>query len=350
MQRSDFSYELPPDLIAQQPPAERGGSRLLCLDGRNGALTDQRFSDLPAWLRPGDTLIFNDTRVVPARLLGNKDSGGQVEVLLERILDEHRVLAQVRASKSPKPGSWLELHGARARVEDRDGEFFILHFDGSDSALNIFERLGAMPLPPYIERQPSASDAIRYQTVFARVAGAVAAPTAGLHFSTQMLALLQSNGIEIDFVTLHVGAGTFAPMRVDELDKHKMHKEWLEVSPSVVATIERTRQRRGRVIAVGTTVVRALETAARTSTMLPFAGETEIFIYPGFEFNAVDALVTNFHLPQSTLLMLVSAYGGIEHIKTAYRHAVNQRYRFFSYGDAMFITPCPTARKYIYEV
>lgn len=345
MQRRDFAYELPPELIAQQPPAERGGSRLLCLDGASGRVLDKRFEDLPDFLRAGDLLVFNDTRVIPARLYGTKDSGGQVEVLLERILDEHRVLAQVRASKSPRPGTWLQLGDARAQVEGREGEFFLLEFAGAESALGIFERLGKLPLPPYIEREAGEEDFLRYQTVFARVRGAVAAPTAGLHFTEFMLMALRERGIEMGFVTLHVGAGTFSPMRVERIEEHRMHRERLEVSPGLIEQIRRTQTRGGRVIAVGTTVVRALETAAKSATIASFQGETDIFIYPVFRFNVVDGLITNFHLPESTLLMLVTAFGGFDAVMAAYRHAVAQRYRFFSYGDAMLIWPSSAARE-----
>ncbi len=344
MQRRDFAYDLPPELIAQHPPKERGGSRLLCLDGAGGGIADRRFGDLPDLLRPGDLLIFNDTRVIPARLHGIKETGGQVEVLLERILDDRRVLAQVRASKSPKPGSWLQLADVRAQVHGREGEFFVLDFYGEESALDIFERLGKLPLPPYIEREAGADDRQRYQTVFARVSGAVAAPTAGLHFTEAMLETLRERGIEIDFVTLHVGAGTFSPMRVERLDEHRMHRERLEVSAELVERIRRAQARGGRAIAVGTTVVRAIETAAKSGTIAPFRGETDIFIFPGFRFNVVDGLITNFHLPESTLLMLVTAFGGFDAVMAAYRHAVAQRYRFFSYGDAMLIWPSPQAR------
>lgn len=338
MRRQDFHFDLPPELIAQQPAAERGGSRLLLLDGADGTRRDLAFRDLPGLLRRGDLLVFNDTRVIPARLFGRKESGGQVEVLVERIVGDDRVLAHVRASKSPKPGTWLTLEGA-LEVESlgRAGDLFELRFPGP--ALTLLKQYGRMPLPPYIERDAAAQDGERYQTVYARREGAVAAPTAGLHFDDAMLAQLAAQGIERAFVTLHVGAGTFQPVRVDDIREHVMHHEYLEVPAETCAAIAATRARGGRVVAVGTTVVRSLESAARGGALEPFAGETDIFIYPGYEFRVVDALITNFHLPESTLLMLVSAFAGYDHVMAAYRHAVQQRYRFFSYGDAMFILP-----------
>lgn len=344
MQRSDFAYDLPPELIAQHPPAQRGGSRLLFLDGASGRISDQMFDDLPKLLRAGDLVVFNDTRVIPARLLGHKATGGQVEVLLERIVGDHSVLAQVRASKSPKPGSWLRLGDVEAQVTGRQGEFFLLEFSRGESALAIFERSGKMPLPPYIEREPESDDRERYQTFFARVAGAVAAPTAGLHFTAELFDRLREQHVDTGFITLHVGAGTFSPMRVERLDEHRMHSERIEVGSDLVRKIHEARQRGGRVVAVGTTVVRALETAAKSATIAPFSGETDIFIYPGYRFNVVDGLVTNFHLPESTLLMLVCAFGGTEQVLAAYRHAVLERYRFFSYGDAMLLWPASSAR------
>jgi len=338
MRREDFHFDLPPELIAQQPAAERGGSRLLLLDGSSGERRDLVFADLPGLLRRGDLLVFNDTRVIPARLFGHKDSGGKVEVLVERIVDERHVLAHVRASKSPKPGSWLTLESdVEVEVLGRQGELFELRFDAP-----VFERLkqyGRMPLPPYIEREAGSDDAERYQTAYARREGAVAAPTAGLHFDQTMLAKLTEQGIEQAYVTLHVGAGTFQPVRVDDIREHVMHHEYLEVPAETVAAIAATRARGGRVVAVGTTVVRSLESAARTGELQPFQGETDIFIYPGYQFRVIDALVTNFHLPESTLLMLVCAFAGYDHTMAAYRHAVAESYRFFSYGDAMFILP-----------
>jgi len=341
MQRSDFHFDLPEALIAQQPARERGGSRLLVLEGADGRVQDRRFSDLPGLLRPGDLLVFNDTRVIPARLYGRKESGGQVEVLIERITGELEVLAHVRASKSPRPGSWLTLEESiEVQVSGRDGALFALRFPGP--VLQLLKQYGRMPLPPYIEREAVADDAERYQTVYARKEGAVAAPTAGLHFDEAMLEHLKSMGIESAYVTLHVGAGTFQPVRVDDLREHHMHSETIEVPESVVEAVARTRARGGRVVAVGTTVVRSLESAARVSPdgeLAPYSGETDIFIYPGYAFRVIDAMVTNFHLPESTLLMLVCAFAGYEHVMNAYRHAVAEKYRFFSYGDAMFVLP-----------
>lgn len=340
MLRSDFHFDLPEELIAQQPPAQRGDSRLLVLDGASGALSDQRFTELPDWLRPGDLMVFNDTRVIPARLHGVKEgSGGKVEVLVERVLDSRRVLAHVRASKAPKPGTrlWLE-QAVHARMLGRHEDLFELAFEDERGVFEVLERHGHIPLPPYIERADAAEDAERYQTVYARSPGAVAAPTAGLHFTPALLEQLAAGGIETAFVTLHVGAGTFLPVRSERIEDHRMHSEWLQVGEEVVAAVARTRARGGRVIAVGTTAVRSLESAAADGELRPFTGETAIFITPGYRFRVVDALVTNFHLPESTLLMLVSALAGHAEIMAAYRHAVAQRYRFFSYGDAMFIT------------
>ena len=339
MRRQDFHFDLPEELIAQFPAAERTASRLLMLEGADGAVRDLQFRDLPGLLRRGDLLVFNDTRVIPARLFGEKASGGKVEVLVERILDRQRVLAHVRASKSPKPGSWLTLEGElEVEMLGRQGDLFELRFTGGE-VLDQLKRYGRMPLPPYIDRDAGGADAERYQTVYARREGAVAAPTAGLHFDETMLAQLAAQGIERAFVTLHVGAGTFQPVRVDDIREHVMHHEYLEVSAETCAAIAAARARGGRVVAVGTTVVRSLESAARRGELQPFQGETDIFIYPGYEFRVVDALVTNFHLPESTLLMLVSAFAGYDHVMAAYRHAVAQHYRFFSYGDAMFVLP-----------
>jgi S-adenosylmethionine:tRNA ribosyltransferase-isomerase len=341
MRRSDFHFDLPEELIAQRPATERRGSRLLVLDGAAGTLEDRLFTDLPGLLRPGDLLVFNDTRVIPARLYGRKESGGQVEVLVERITTECEVLAHVRASKSPKAGSRLTLEGqVEVEVSGREGALFALRFPGP--VLEILKRVGHMPLPPYIEREAAESDAERYQTVYARKEGAVAAPTAGLHFDEAMLEHLKSMDIESAYVTLHVGAGTFQPVRCDDIREHVMHTETIEVPEAVVEAVARTRARGGRVVAVGTTVVRSLESAARANpsgALAPFQGETDIFIYPGYTFRVVDAMLTNFHLPESTLLMLVSAFAGFEQVMAAYRHAVAERYRFFSYGDAMFVLP-----------
>lgn len=342
MQTRDFQFDLPPELIAQQPVSERPASRLLHLQVEEGAWNDRQFRDLPGLLRPGDLLVLNDTRVIPARLLGQRESGGKVEVLVERVLDVQRVVAHVRASNAPGPGSRLNFARNQAVVEDRQGDLFVLRF--SDPVLEVLDREGHMPLPPYIERADSALDQERYQTVYARQQGAVAAPTAGLHFDAAMLKQLQAQGVDQAFVTLHVGAGTFQPVRVEEIADHKMHSEWMQVDDDVVAAVHRTHKRGGRVIAVGTTSVRCLETAARHGRLQPYTGETDIFITPGFEFRVVDALLTNFHLPESTLLMLVSAFAGYELTMQAYRHAVAQHYRFFSYGDAMFIERKPAGR------
>ncbi len=340
MQRSDFYFELPSELIAQQPTSERGASRLLCVDAAHSQLTDRQFSELPDLLCAGDLLVFNDTRVIPARLHGQKASGGKVEVLVERVLDTKHVLAHVRASKTPKPGNLLRLEDSvDAEVLGREGELFKLRFNDPRDVLEILDAHGHMPLPPYIEREDAEQDRERYQTVYAKTPGAVAAPTAGLHFDESMLETLKAKGVNSTQVTLHVGAGTFQPVRVDDIREHHMHSETIEVSTETVAAIEKTRAAGGRVIAVGTTSVRALESAAQVNggMLAPFKGETEIFMYPGYEFLTIDAMLTNFHLPESTLIMLVSAFAGHELIMQAYEHAVAEQYRFFSYGDAMFI-------------
>lgn len=337
--RRDFAYDLPPELIAQQPPARRGDSRLLTLDGASGALHDRWFCELPELLQPGDLLVFNDTRVIPARLFGRKASGGRIEVLVERLLDERRALVHLHASKSPKPGGSLLFDaGFAATVLGRHGELFEIGLDGDQPWLALLERHGQTPLPPYIRREPTPDDRERYQTVYARRPGAVAAPTAGLHFDPALLDRLAERGVEQAFVTLHVGAGTFQPVRVERIEKHLMHGEWIEVGAEVRDRIHAIRTRGGRVIAVGTTVARALETAAQTGEIQPWRGETRLFIYPGYRFRCVDALITNFHLPESTLLMLVAAFAGHAETLNAYRHAIERRYRFFSYGDAMLIT------------
>ena len=341
--RTDFSYALPAELIATEPPAVRGASRLLTLDGVSGALADHAFRDLSALLRPGDLLVRNDTRVLAARLRGRKTSGGTVEVLVERLTGERRFLAQVRSSKGTRPGQQLELaHDARASVVAVVADLTELELDRPVAA--YLALAGEVPLPPYIGRAATAADRERYQTVYARAPGAVAAPTAGLHFDAELFAALAARGVSVADVTLHVGAGTFQPVRCLELAAHRMHSEWLEVPAETVAAIERTRTAAGRVVAIGTTVVRSLETAARGVTLAPFRGETDIFIQPGFRFRVVDALITNFHLSESTLLMLVAAFAGREHVLAAYAHAIAARYRFFSYGDAMLITPEPAAR------
>jgi S-adenosylmethionine:tRNA ribosyltransferase-isomerase len=339
MRRHDFAYDLPIELIAQRPPAERSGSRLLHLPA-GGAPNDLSFTDLPALLRPTDLLIFNDTRVIPARVVGTKATGGRVEILLERILEGHRILAHVHASKALRVDTPVTLPGGVvARYIGRQDDLFELEL--SEPPLAYFERHGSMPLPPYIDRQPEADDATRYQTIYARELGAVAAPTAGLHFDAAMLERCKQMGVDAAYVTLHVGAGTFQPVRADDLSDHRMHSERVIVSAETCAAVERAKSRSGRVISVGTTVVRSLESAAQGGRLEPFAGETRLFITPGFEFKVVDALLTNFHLPESTLLMLVCAFGGYDAVMRAYRHAVQARYRFFSYGDAMFVEPGP---------
>jgi S-adenosylmethionine:tRNA ribosyltransferase-isomerase len=335
---SDFDYELPPALIAQYPAAERGASRLLHLDSASGTITDRRFRDLPDLLRAGDVLVMNDTRVIKARLIGRKDSGGQIEVLVERVLDHERVLAQVRASKSPRTGSRLLLaQGAVAEVLGREGEFFELRFMDCADVFALLERAGSMPLPPYITHAADAADDARYQTVYAQTPGAVAAPTAGLHFDEAMLATLKARGVHLAWITLHVGAGTFQPVRVDDLAEHKMHAEWYALPQVTVDAIAVARATGGRVIAVGTTSLRALESAAAAGDLYAGSAETRLFIVPDYRFRVVDRLITNFHLPRSTLMMLVSAFAGMDNIRRAYAHAVEQQYRFFSYGDAMLI-------------
>ena len=351
MRRTDFTFELPEELIAQRPVAERTASHLLVLDGETGATEDKIFTDLSDLLQAGDVLVFNNTQVIPARLHGNKASGGKIEVLVERIVDKHVVLAHLRASKSPKPGSELFFEqGISATVTGREGDLFIVDLkqksQSEKTVLDILNQIGHMPLPPYIQRDDELFDQERYQTVYAEKPGAVAAPTAGLHFDEQMLQHLSDKGIEQIYVTLHVGAGTFQPVRADDLKDHHMHKEWIEVSEENCEKINSAKQQGRRIIAVGTTSVRCLESAALFSGMFenqeaqlkPYSGETDIFITPGYEFKVIDALVTNFHLSESTLLMLVSAFAGYENIKSAYQHAIKEKYRFFSYGDAMFLT------------
>lgn len=338
MNKSDFFYELPRELIAQAPLPERSASRLLVLDVATQRFVDRQFRALGEYLRPGDLLVFNDTRVLPARLFGRKESGGAVEILIERLTGTHTARAQLRASKTPRAGSRILLEdGSAICVTGRDGEFYVLQHDGPESLETLLLRLGRMPLPPYITRPADAADAERYQTIYARAPGAVAAPTAGLHFDEPLLRALRERGIEFGFLTLHVGAGTFQPLRGERVEDHVMHREWLSVGADLVAQIRATRRRGGRVVAVGTTVVRALESAVRDGEVQVFAGETQIFIYPGYRVSTIDALITNFHLPESTLLMMVSALAGREQMLAAYRHAVAERYRFFSYGDAMLI-------------
>ena len=334
---ADFDFDLPPELIAQRPAPERSASRLL--DGTGPRATDRIFRDLPALLRRGDLLVFNDTQVIKARLFGRKDSGGTVEVLVERVAPPLEVWAHVRASKAPRPGSTLRLADAfEAEVLGRggpDGSMFRLRFPADPFAL--LDAHGHVPLPPYITHADDADDVARYQSVFAARPGAVAAPTASLHFDAALLTALSERGVATASVTLHVGAGTFQPVRVADIAAHRMHGEWTEVGASTVAAIEATRAAGGRFVAVGTTTVRALESAARCGSLQPSVGETDIFITPGFEFRVVDLLVTNFHLPRSTLLMLVSAFAGYERVMALYRYAIEQRYRLFSYGDAMLL-------------
>ena len=340
LKKSDFRFDLPVELIAQQPLAERSASRLLVLDAAVRTHADCRLRELPQLLAPGDLLVFNDTRVLPARLHGRKASGGAVEILLERVTGAHEAIAQMRASKAPKAGARIGLDdGSQVEVLGREGEFFRLRFDAGEPLEKRLLRLGRMPLPPYIDRAADAVDAARYQTVFAREPGAVAAPTAGLHFDAALFDALAARGVGFGHITLHVGAGTFQPMRAERLEDHVMHREWLNVGAELVEKIRRTRENGGRVVAVGTTVVRALESASRDGVLEPFAGETQIFIFPGYRFSAIDGLLTNFHLSESTLLMLVCAFAGREFVLDAYRHAVERRYRFFSYGDAMLVWP-----------
>jgi len=340
VKKSDFDFRLPAELIAQAPLSERSASRLLHLDAAVGSMTDRMFRELPEFLRPGDLLVFNDTRVLPARLYGRKDTGGAVEILIERVTGAHEAIVQLGVSKKPKEGGRIELgDGSHAVVLGREDAFFRLRFESTEPLEKLLLKLGEMPLPPYIERGAEESDLERYQTVYAREPGAVAAPTAGLHFDEPMLQRLREMGVQFGYVTLHVGAGTFQPVRADELKDHRMHREWLNVGAHLVEQVRRTRAAGGRVIAVGTTVVRALESATVDGQLHPFAGETQIFIFPGYRFSSIDGLITNFHLPQSTLLMLVSALAGREFMLAAYRHAVAERYRFFSYGDAMLILP-----------
>lgn len=337
---SDYNYDLPQALIAQHPLTDRTASRLL-LVGCDDQLVDGVFSDILSQLAPNDLLVLNNTKVIPARLYGQKASGGRFEMLIERLLPDNQAWVHLRISKKPALNSILELEGgAQARFLGREGELFKVEWLTDEPILQLLDRIGHLPLPPYIERADSEADTERYQTVFAQEAGAVAAPTAGLHFTEELLQVIQAKGIKIATLTLHVGAGTFQPVRVDRIEDHHMHFERIEVSQSLVDEIEQTRANGGRVVAVGTTVVRALESAARSGHLSAFSGETDIFITPGFEFKVVDALITNFHLPQSTLLMLVSAFSGYERIKSAYAHAVQQQYRFFSYGDAMFLSCC----------
>ncbi|MDP5145037.1 tRNA preQ1(34) S-adenosylmethionine ribosyltransferase-isomerase QueA [Shewanella sp. ULN5] len=346
MRVTDFSFELPDELIARYPTAQRNASRLLTLDGQTGALADQKFTDLLQMINPGDLMVFNNTRVIPARLFGQKSTGGKLEILVERMLDDKRILAHVRSSKSPKVDSLIDLDsdsgcGYQMKMVARHDTLFELELLSELTILEVLEQIGHMPLPPYIDRPDEDADKERYQTVYNQKPGAVAAPTAGLHFDDAMLAALKDKGVNIAFVTLHVGAGTFQPVRVDNVLEHKMHSEWADVPKEVVDLIAQTKAAGNRVIAVGTTSVRSLESAAKAcgdNPLTEFCGDTDIFIYPGFTFKVVDAMVTNFHLPESTLIMLLSAFAGYDEVMQAYHHAIAQKYRFFSYGDAMFVT------------
>lgn len=349
MQRSDFNYQLPDELIAQRPLPQRSASRLLALDGETGACHHLQFTDLPGLLAPGDLLVFNNTRVIPARLWGQKESGGRVEVLIERVTGQCSATAHIRASKSPGAGVRIRVTATEGSdpldviltVCGREGDLFLLQSEPDQPLPAVLRDHGHMPLPPYIDREDEVADQERYQTVYAARDGAVAAPTAGLHFTDELLQQIDAMGVQRTEITLHVGAGTFQPVRVDNITEHLMHSEYLEVTAENCADIAAARERGGRVIAVGTTAVRALESAAASGTLRPVAGDTDIFIYPGHRFQCVDAMITNFHLPESTLLMLVSAFSGRDAIMAAYDEAVDERYRFFSYGDAMFLTPRP---------
>lgn len=338
MQLTDFNYDLPPELIAKFPLATRSGSRLLSLDGE-GVISSKHFTDILGLIKPGDLLVFNDTRVIPARLFGKKTTGGQVELLVERILDDQRILTQMHVSKPPRVGDKLLFGDDHVfEVLARAQQFFELRYLGSDrTVLEVIEAIGQIPLPPYMHRSPDESDKERYQTVYAAHKGSVAAPTAGLHFDEALLAQLREKQVEMAYLTLHVGAGTFLPVRVDDLTQHKMHAEYFELSTTVCEKIKAAKARGNRVIAVGTTSLRALESASASGRIIPFRGETNIFIYPGYTFKCVDALITNLHVPCSTLLMLVCAFAGYEPVMEAYRYAVANQYRFFSYGDAMWV-------------
>ncbi len=345
MQVSDFHFDLPDELIARYPQPERTASRLLQLDGNTGELVDGTFTDVLSQVQPRDLVVFNNTRVIPARMFGRKESGGKLEVLVERMLDDKSILAHVRCSKSPKPGSTIivgDNDEYSAEMVARHDALFELKFNAGKTVLEILEEIGHMPLPPYIDRPDEDADKERYQTVYNQKPGAVAAPTAGLHFDDVLLEQIKAKGAEFAYVTLHVGAGTFQPVKVDNIDDHHMHAEYVEVPQEVVDAINTTKQRGGRIIAVGTTSVRSLESAAQDALkkgteLKPFFGDTEIFIFPGYEYQLVDCLITNFHLPESTLIMLVSAFAGYENTMNAYKHAVENKYRFFSYGDSMFI-------------
>ncbi|MCX7084147.1 MAG: tRNA preQ1(34) S-adenosylmethionine ribosyltransferase-isomerase QueA [Methylococcales bacterium] len=338
MKKSDFNYNLPDALIAQKPLAERDASRLLCMDRHTGAINDRYFTDFINLVNEHDLLIFNDTKVIPARLYGKKQTGGKIEILIERVLNSHQAIAHIKASKAPKPGTLIELDdGYVCTVEGRVDDLFQLDFNHLN-ILDLLDKIGHIPLPPYITRADDASDLTRYQTVFAKESGAVAAPTAGLHFDLAMLDKVKAKNIATAFVTLHVGSGTFQPVRVENLAEHLMHKEYFAVSEQTVEAVNAARARGGRVIAIGTTAVRALESASKSGVLSTGFGDTDLFITPGYQFKSVDAMLTNFHLPESTLLMLVSAFAGYEPVMRAYQHAIDESYRFFSYGDAMFLS------------
>lgn len=338
MKKSDFNYLLPDALIAQKPLPERDASRLLCMNPDTGQMVDRQFTDFIDLINESDLLVFNDTKVIPARLFGKKQSGGKVEILIERILDDHHAIAHVRASKSPKPGTLIELDkGFHCEVQDRVDDLFELEFADAN-LFALLGQIGHIPLPPYITRADDESDLTRYQTVFARESGAVAAPTAGLHFDMAMINKIKAKGVQTAFLTLHVGSGTFQPVRVENLSEHLMHKEYFAVPQATVDAVRQARERGGRIIAIGTTAVRALESASKSGQLEQGFGDTDLFITPGYQFKSVDAMLTNFHLPESTLLMLVSAFAGYDSIMNAYQHAIDQSYRFFSYGDAMFLS------------
>jgi len=338
MQLSDFQFDLPSDLIAKYPLATRSASRLLCLEGDTGKIAHHQFTDILNFLKPHDLIVFNNTKVIPARLKGNKLTGGKVEMLVERILDAHTVLAHLKASKALRPDMEIDFGCEKFVIQTKQDELYTLVYQGRDHVLNIIEQIGEIPLPPYFQREPEESDKTRYQTVYAEHKGSVAAPTAGLHFDEHTLTALKNKNVQQGFLTLHVGAGTFAPVRCENITEHKMHQEWLEVSQDLVDQVQQAKKLGGRIIAVGTTSLRSLESAAQSGKLAAYAGYTDIFIYPGYEFKCVDALITNLHTPGSSLLMLVSAFAGVEAIKAAYSEAVALKYRFYSYGDAMFMT------------
>lgn len=336
----DFTFQLPDELIARYPMPERSASRLLCLNGQTGQCEHRIFSDIESLLDAGDLLVFNNTKVIPARLFGEKASGGKVEALIERILDTHEALVHLRSSRSPKTGQWITLGGESVEVLGRQGALFHVRFACDEPILSVLDRVGHMPLPPYMEREQVEQDKERYQTVYATEPGAVAAPTAGLHFDDALMERLRAKGVQFAFVTLHVGAGTFQPVKVDDIQEHVMHSEYIDVPADVVNAVQATRAAGKRVVAVGTTSVRSLEGASQQGEIAEFHGDSQIFIYPGYRFRSVDAMITNFHLPESTLIMLVSAFAGRDHTLAAYETAIAQQYRFYSYGDAMLLT-CP---------